>query len=139
MNNNKKCIDCKYYSKCKDGFASWIFFITGIVAAIAIRAVALLAHLGSLYGKISWYVGVGGFLIFFLYKYRILKKRSFEIKRQNILEKLKDKKELNNEDYELIEGILCSLTSSKERINYLFIFCLSALALAIAVYVDFIK
>jgi hypothetical protein len=137
--NSKKCLDCKYYSKCKDGFISWIFFITGIIAAIAIRAVTLLAHLNSVYGKISWYVGVGGFLIFFVYKYRILKKRASEIKKNNTLEKLKNKKELSDEDYGVIESILCSLASRKEQINYLFIFCLSAVALVIAIYVDFIK
>jgi len=137
--HNQKCLNCKYYSKCKDGFISWIFFITGIIAAIAIRAVTLLAHLDSVYGKISWYVGVSGFLVFFVYKYRILKKRTYEIKQYNILDKLKSKKELTEEDYGLIESILCSLTSKKEQINYLFIFCLSAVALMIAFYVDFIK
>jgi len=98
-----------------------------------------LAHLDSVYGKISWYVGVSGFLVFFVYKYRILKKRTYEIKQYNILDKLKSKKELTEEDYGLIESILCSLTSKKEQINYLFIFCLSAVALMIAFYVDFIK
>jgi len=137
--NNQKCLNCKYYSKCKDGFISWIFFITGIIAAIAIRAVTLLAHLDSVYGKISWYVGVSGFLVFFVYKYKILKKRTYEIKQYNILDKLKSKKELKEEDYEVIESILCNLTSKKEQINYLFIFCLSAVALMIAVYIDFIK
>jgi len=137
--HNQKCLNCKYYSKCKDGFISWIFFITGIIAAIAIRAVTLSAHLDSVYGKISWYVGVSGFLVFFVYKYRILKKRTYEIKQYNILDKLKSKKELTEEDYGLIESILCSLTSKKEQINYLFIFCLSAVALMIAFYVDFIK
>ena len=104
--HNQKCLNCKYYSKCKDGFISWIFFITGIIAAIAIRAVTLLAHLDSVYGKISWYVGVSGFLVFFVYKYRILKKRTYELKQYNILDKLKSKKELTEEDYGLIESIL---------------------------------
>ena len=46
---------------------------------------------------------------------------------------------LTEEDYGLLKDILCGISSNKERINYFFIFALSALALIIAVYIDFIK
>jgi hypothetical protein len=139
MNKKKNCKNCQHYSKCRDSFTSWTFFIIGIIAAIAIRAVTVLMHLEPVYGQISWYVGVGGFLLFFIYKYKVLRRRSLRIKEQNILSKIKNRETLKDEDYGLIESILCSLSSNKERINYLLIFVLSALALLIAVYIDFIK
>ena len=134
--NNKSCRDCAERARCKDSFASWIFFIVGVIAAIAIRAVTFLMQLNPIYGKISWYIGVSGFFIFFIYKFRILQSRSRQIKQQNILEKI-EKKELLDEDCSLVSTILCSITSKKERINYIFIFGLSALALIIAAYIDF--
>ena len=118
---------------------SWIFFIIGLMATIAIRVVTVLMHLNPVYGKISWYIGVGGFFIFFLYKFNVTQTRSKLIEKQNIVDKINQKKELTEDDYKLISGILCSLSSKKERINYFFIFGLSAVALIIALYIDFFK
>ncbi|MBU1078140.1 MAG: hypothetical protein KKH98_12660 [Spirochaetes bacterium] len=133
----RSCKTCSLYSKCEDSFASWIYFFIGIVAAIAIRLVTFLIDLGVFYAKASWYIGVAGFIIFFVYKFRILQERSKQISKQNIVEKIDRKWSLTNEDYLLIKTILCSLSSKKERINYFFIFGLSAVALVIAIYFDF--
>jgi len=135
--NNQSCTDCTERPQCKDSFASWLFFIVGIIATIAIRVVTLLMHLNPIYGKISWYVGVGGFFIFFMYKFRVLQARSQQIDKQSIVEKIDHRKQLTNEDHKLIGIILCSLSSRKERINYFVIFALSAVALIIAAYMDF--
>jgi hypothetical protein len=91
------------------------------------------------YGKIAWYVGVGGFFIFFVYKFRVNQKRSESIRANKLLEKLSKREGLRSRDYELIGSILCSLSTNKEKINYFVIFGLSALALIIALYVDFFK
>lgn len=135
----KKCINCGEYNNCRDSFSSWIFFIIGLVSTIAIRVVTVLIHLNPIYAKIAWYIGVGGFFIFFIYKFRIAQARSRAITHRNLVDKIGQEKQLTKEDYSLISTILCALSSSKERINYFFIFALSAIAILLAIYMDFFK
>lgn len=136
---NNKCLTCSEYNNCKDSFASWIFFIIGLIATVAIRVVTVLIHVNPVYGKIAWYIGIIGFFLFFVYKFKLSLDRAKSIARQNLMEKLNDKKRLTNEDYSLIGAILCSLNLKKERVNYFFIFGLSALALLFAIYMDFLR
>ena len=136
---SKKCINCLEYKNCRDSFASWIFFIIGIIATIAIRVVTVLIHVNPIYSKIAWYIGVGGFFAFFIYKFKINRARAKAITSRKLLEKVKDRNSLKDEDYNLIASILCGLNSRKETINYVFIFGLSAVAILLAVYMDFIK
>lgn len=139
MNKNKKCITCQEYERCRDSFSSWIFFIIGLIATIAIRVVTVLIHLNPIYGKIAWYIGISGFLVFFIYKFKVGQARSRLIEKGNLMEKINHKRQLNDEDYKAMSAVLCALTSKKERINYFFIFGLSAVALILAVYFDFVK
>ncbi len=136
---NKECTNCAEYKRCKDNHTSWIFFIIGIVATISLRVVTVLIYINPLYGKIAWYVGVGGFFIFFVYKFKVTQTRAKLINQQNIVNKIRQEEQLTKEDYSLIGNILCSISSNKDRINYFFIFVLSALALIIALYFDFVK
>ena len=136
---NRECLNCIERKNCEDSFTAWIFFIIGLVATIAIRVVTVLIHVNPLYGKIAWYTGVVGFFLFFIYKFRINQKRSDVIKQKKLLDKISEKRPLDRHDYDLIGAILCSLTSRKERINYLFIFSLSAIAIILALYFDFIR
>jgi len=55
------------------------------------------------------------------------------------VDKISKNKDLEKKDYALIGSILCGLSSKKERINYLFIFSLSAIAIVLAVYMDFLR
>ena len=103
------------------------------------RVVTVLMHMNSTYGKMAWYIGVGGFFVFFVYKFRVNQARSRAITQSSLVDKINYKKELVEEDYNLIGAILCGLSSKKERINYVFIFALSALALILAIYMDFLK
>lgn len=135
----KKCLNCNEYRRCKDSYASWIFFIIGLIATIAIRAVTILMNVNSVYGKIAWYVGVLGFLVFFVYKFKINHARHKLINEANLVDKIVDKKELTDDEYKLIGSLLCGISSTKEKINYFFIFMLSALALVLALYMDFLK
>lgn len=135
----KTCKNCVEYKNCRDSASSWIFFIIGIIATIAIRIVIVLMPVYPAYGKLAWYIGVGGFFLFFLYKFKVSNNRAELIKSSDLVGKIRDKKELSHEDYSLINGILCSLSSKKERINFFFIFGLSALALIIALYIDFLR
>lgn len=135
----KECASCIEYRNCRDSFASWFFFIVGIIATVAIRVVTVLIHLDPIYGKIAWYTGVGGFFIFFIYKFKVGQARAKLIKERELVDKINNKKELAQEDYAAIGAILCGIGSKKERINYFFIFALSALALVLALYMDFFR
>jgi len=135
----KECVNCPEYSRCRDSNVSWIFFIIGLIATIAIRVVTVLMHLNPIYGKISWYVGVGGFFLFFIYKFKVNQARAGIIDEKKLVDKINSKKDLAEDDYHLIGSILCSLNSKKERINYFFIFALSAIAIVIAIYIDLFR
>jgi len=136
---NKKCLNCQQKKNCDDSLVSWIFFIIGLIATIAIRTVTVLMNIKPLYGRISWYIGVIGFLLFFIYKFNVNKSLAQTIEKDNLIEKARSEKELSADEYRLIANILCNLKSEKERINYFFIFAVSAIALVFAVYFDFFK
>jgi len=135
----KTCLNCNEYRRCKDSYASWIFFIIGLIATIAVRAVTILMNVNPVHGKIAWYIGILGFLAFFVYKFKISHERHKLINEINLVDKIVDKKELTENEYKLIGSLLCSISSTKEKINYFFIFMLSALALVLALYMDFLK
>ena len=136
---NARCLNCAEHKRCRDSHASWVFFLIGLVATVAMRVVTVLMHMNPIYGKAAWYVGVGGFFAFFIYKFRVSQARSRAISKKDLVDKIRQEKDLSKDDYDLIGSILCSLSSRKERINYFFIFSLSALSLIIAIYLDFFK
>ena len=136
---NKKCLNCSEYKNCRDSFSSWIFFIIGMVATIALRVVTVLIHLDPIYGQIAWYVGVAGFFIFFVYKFRVDRARYKLIVKSGLMDKIAQGDKIAEDDRQLIGSILCSLSSNKDRINYFVIFFSSAVALIVALYFDFLK
>jgi len=135
--DNKTCSTCKGYKNCRDSAASWFFFIIGIIATVAIRAVTVLLHLAPIYAKISWYVGVVGFFLFFIYKFLISQRRARTIHERGLVEKIQKREGLTDEDYEFLGDVFCNLASKKERINFFLIFGLSIVALLLALYMDF--
>lgn len=134
-----KCPKCGEYRRCRDGSAALIFFIIGLVATVAIRAVTILEHIDPGFGKAAWYIGVLGFVVFFVYKFRVDHSRSAIIRHSGIMKRLSGGDGMSGTDREFIKSILCSLSSTKDRINYLVLFLSSAVALGVAVYLDFIK
>jgi len=137
--HDKKCINCAEYKKCRENSISWIFFIIGLIATVAVRAVTVLVHIDPVYGQIAWYVGVLGFFIFFVYKFKVEHARSQLIKKSRLMQKISQEDNIEKGDRELIGSLLCALSSNKDRINYFVIFVSSAIALAIAIYLDFLK
>ncbi|MDD5027815.1 MAG: hypothetical protein PHV58_04970 [Candidatus Omnitrophica bacterium] len=136
---NKRCLDCSENKNCRDSFNSWIFFIVGMIATIALRVVTVLIHVKPIYGQIAWYVGVAGFFIFFVYKFRIERARYKLIVKRGLMDKISQGDKIAEDDRRLIGSILCSLSSNKDRINYFLIFVSSAVALIVALYFDFLK
>lgn len=138
-NNQFICHDCFRLKACKDTAMSWIFFMIALIATISIRAVNVVLDYNPLLAKLFWYLGVGGFFLFFIYKFRnnaILHK---ELERSHIVKKVFSKDNLSDHDYGILGSILCQVSSKKDKINYFFIFFFSGLALALAIYVDFFK
>lgn len=133
---DKKCFNCDSFKTCKKETHAWFFIIIGFIATIAIRIVTLLMKINPIYGKSAWYVGIIGFTIFFIYKYQAFKSRGKLIENHQLLEKLDQNKPLSPSDSRVISEILCNIKSNKERINYLFIFIASAIALALAIIFD---
>ncbi len=134
---HKKCIGCGEEKRCRDSRISWVFFAIGLLATFSLRVVTILIYVGEVYARIAWYVGVGGFFLFFLYKFRINNERSELIRRKALVAKLRGRKSLNDDEYMLLGAILCAVVSKKERIIYFFIFFLSAVAILFALYLDF--
>lgn len=135
----QNCRDCVSHKLCRDNAVSWFFLFVGLIATIAIRIVNLMMDFSSLWAKIFWYIGVGGFLIYFLYKFyqdRLLQKK---IEKIRLLERLVRKDSLFEQDYDFLMSVICKLKSRKDTINYFFIFFTSALALILGVYQDFLK
>lgn len=135
---NPRCLNCKANKICRDENVSWVFIIIGFVSTVAIRIVTVLMDIDPAAGKAAWYIGITGFSIFFMYKYKVFKDREKLIDKMKLLEKVNDRAALKEDDYEVLSIILCEIRSNKERINFLFIFIVSALALLVAVYFDFI-
>jgi len=135
----KNCRTCPQRRNCEDSFASWIFFIIGLVATFAIRAVAVLVHMNPLYARAAWYVGVGGFTLFFVYKFKVNISRSRVISQRKLLKRIDEGEGFTREDNEVIRAILCALDSKKEMVNYVFIFGLSAITILFALYMDFFR
>jgi hypothetical protein len=110
-----------------------------MIATIALRVVTVLMHFSPIYGQIAWYVGVAGFFIFFVYKFRIDRARYKLIVKKGLMDKISQGDKIAEDDRQLIGSILCSLSSNKDRINYFLIFVSSAAALIVALYFDFLK
>ena len=136
---DKKCINCGQYKNCKNTRASWFFFVVGVIATVSIRTVTVLMDFNPIYGKFTWYTGVSGFLIFFIYKFKVSQSRAKLIITKGLIDKIANQKQLAKDDYNDVGELLCGLVSKKERVNYFFIFILSALALLFAIYMDFFK
>ncbi len=137
--HNKKCLRCRGLKACRDEATAWLIIAIGIIATIAVRIVTVLMAIGPIYGKVAWYVGVVGFLIFFFYKYRMFDARAKLIDSKNLIERINRKDTLSDSDLEIISVILCNTRSSAERINFFFIFASSFVALIIALYFDFFR
>ena len=116
------------------------YFWSGIIATFAYRIIIVLNYYSDTWVKISWYVGTIGFVIYFIHRFDISKKRSRLIIEHKLREKVDTNTldELNTEDKKALEYILRTLVSSKEKWNYYTIFILSGLALITGILFDFV-
>ncbi|MDO8746552.1 MAG: hypothetical protein Q7J70_02695 [Thermodesulfovibrionales bacterium] len=105
------------------------FFVIGLISAIAFRAIIVFQHLEPSWVRPVWYAGIIGYIFFFLYRYRITKKRKKAIDDFQLIDKVKANACLTEEDREIVLYLLSSIKSSPEDLNYAIIFILSILAI----------
>ena len=105
------------------------FFVIGLISAIAFRAIIVFQHLEPSWVRPVWYAGIVGYIFFFLYRYRITKKRKKAIDDFELIVKVKANACLTEEDREIVLYLLSSIKSSPEDLNYAIIFILSNLAI----------
>jgi hypothetical protein len=115
------------------------FFILGLVSAIAFRAIIILQHLEPGWVRPVWYIGAIGYFFFFLYRYKITRKRKKAVEDFQLVEKLRANACLQDDDREVMLYLLSSLKFSLEDINYAIIFLLSVIAIAADIFLSAIK
>ena len=135
----KQCINCKGANTCRDTAVSWVFLFVGVIATISIRVVNLVLSFGLFWPKFFWYLGVAGFFLYFIYKFRQDKLLRRELEKYQIHIKISSNQALDVSEREFLRTMLCRLRSNKDAINYFFIFSSSAIVLILAIYQDFIK
>lgn len=115
------------------------FFLLGLVSSIAFRAIILFQHLEPSWVRPAWYIGVLGYLFFFLYRYRISKKRKKAIDDFVLIDKVRSGAALSGEDREVLAYLLLSIKSSLEDVNYATIFLFSILAILADIALTLVK
>ncbi len=135
----KQCLSCKAAASCQDSAVSWVFLFIGVIATISVRVVNLVLSFGLFWPKFFWYIGVTGFFLYFLYKFKQDKLLRRELEKYQIHRKISNSQDLDAGDREFLRTMLCRMRSNKDAINYFFIFSSSAIVMCLAVYQDFIK
>ena len=118
-------------------FVIKLFFWVGLISALLFRLVIIADHFSDFSARVLWYLGVFGYLFFFIHRYNIAKRRFNVIKELDILEKIQKRKTLTDTDYRALNYVLWSISVSKERLNYLIIFVFSIIAIIISLMLDF--
>jgi len=106
------------------------FFIIGLLSSVAFRAIIILQRYTPGWVRSVWYLGVVGYMLFFMYRYFISQRRKRVISHSDIIEKIRIGSTLNTEEREAALYLLNSVRASQEDWNYLAIFVLSIIAIA---------
>lgn len=107
------------------------FFIIGLLSSVAFRAIIILQKYTPGWVRPVWYLGVVGYMIFFMYRYFISQRRKHTIAHSGIIEKIRSGSTLSAEDREATLYLLNSVRASQEDWNYLAIFVLSIVAIVL--------
>lgn len=105
------------------------FFIVGLISSISFRLLIVFQHVKPELIRPTWYIGVIGYVIFFLYRYFISRKRKNAIEDYHLIPKILEDSNLSEEDKRVSVYLLSSIQKSPENLNYFFIFTLSGLAI----------
>ena len=139
VKSKNQCLNCQVANSCRDSAFSWVLLFIGVIATISIRLVNLVLHFGMFWPKFFWYVGVAGFFLYFLYKFHQDKALRRTLEDHPIQRKLSLGDPLTEVEKEFLNTLFCRLRSTKDSINYFFIFASSGIVFILAVYQDFFK
>lgn len=109
------------------------FFLLGLLSSVAFRAIILFQKFNPAWVRPVWYFGVIGYMLFFMYRYYISLRRKRAIAQSNIIAKIRDGATLSDDDRDAALYLLNSVRKSQEDWNYLAIFVLSLVAIALDV------
>lgn len=118
------------------GYVIMGFFILGLISAIAYRSIVVIQHIEPGLVRPVWYLGTVGYLLFFLYRFYISRKRKHAIRQYQLIEKVKTNACLTDEDREVVVYLLQSLKKSMEDRNYFIIFILSIVAIVVDIIIS---
>ncbi len=107
----------------------YLFFVIGLISATAFRLLIVFKYLSPHLFRPVWYLGVIGYLAFFLYRFIITERRRHAILDSGLIAKLSAGKTLEQADKENALYLLKSVIASRENWNYLAIFILSLIAI----------
>jgi|ERR1051326_4659049 hypothetical protein len=107
------------------------FFLVGLLSSVAFRAIIIFQKISPGWVRPVWYFGVIGYMLFFMYRYGISLRRKRTIAQTNIIEKVRAGAALSSEDRAAALYLLSSVQKSREDWNYLAIFILSVVAIAL--------
>jgi len=107
------------------------FFLLGLLSSVAFRAIILLQKYSPDWVRPVWYFGVFGYMLFFIYRYYISHRRKRAIEQTNVIEKIRTGETLSADDRDAALYLLNSVRKSQEDWNYLAIFVLSIVAIAL--------
>jgi len=119
------------------GYVIQGFLFIGLISAFSFRLIIVFERLEHAWVRPLWYIGVVGYIAFFLYRYGITKRRKNAIKEYKLIEKVKANECLDAEEREVVMYLLSSIKKSREDINYLVIFILSILAVLADIFFSF--
>lgn len=115
------------------------FFMVGILSALAFRALVLVQRFDPVAVRLFWYIGVCGYILFFLYRYLISRRRKRVIRERSLLEKLDREDPLDRKDRNALRYVIASVDRSLENYNYYVIFILSVLAVLADLLLSFFR
>lgn len=111
----------------------------GLISAFSFRVIIVLERVEPAWVRPVWYLGAGGYVFFFFYRYMITRRRKRAIGEHRLLEKLQGGEPFTDEERSVVLYLLSSVKSSKEDINYVVIFALSVLAIVTDLFLWWMK
>jgi hypothetical protein len=107
------------------------FFVLGVLSSVAFRLILIFQKFRPGWVRPVWYFGVLGYMVFFIYRYYISQRRKRVVAQSGIIAKLQGAETLSAEDRQAALYLLSSIQKSPEDWNYLAIFILSVVAIAV--------
>ena len=112
------------------------FFLAGIIATLAYRAIIVINFFSPFLVQIFWYVGTIGFIIYFWHRYMVQRKRAKLVEKYDLVELAKETPGKTEDQGEALTYIVKTSLTSRSRWNSMFIFVTSILALLVGIALD---